>query len=272
MEEESLRNKYYRFLPVLFEIVKTLKHREFALLKSKIQSNNENEKKAFPVRCMKAFTLDFLFKNFERFDFYNRNFDLYYSIATFSDMPTFSWIPKERKKQQELFFGSQFEELWDGYDFVLDIDAKNLSVAYADSKRIKLIMDSFGLNYSIKFTGNRGFHFSIAYDKFFPANFTLNECVACAETIAENLKEKEGIDSIDDSIYQAERLWKVPYSVVGENVALPLSDYDFNYFDISKMKIENVLKKVLIKNRGLLEREGKKENVLGFIKYYGGVK
>ena len=70
------------------------------------------------------------------------------------------------------------------------------------------------------------------------------------------------------------RLCKIPYSLVGENVALPLSDEQFEHFNIEDMKLENIMKDIRIIRRGNLERFSwlmvklKRRNVETFIKLF----
>jgi hypothetical protein len=64
----------------------------------------------------------------------------------------------------------------------------------------------------------------------------------------------------------------VPYSFDTGNIALPLDDTQFQNFNPEMVKMENVLKQVKIKNRGLLLRthnlskEELIENVNHFLK------
>lgn len=264
------RDRWYNSSFTLLEMVKVLKGRECSFLESKVE--RETERKSIPVRCVKAHNIDYLKKNFEAFAFFKKNYDVYYSVASFDGFPMFSYAPKQREEQQKLFFGVQFTSYWVGYDFVLDIDGETVKDAYADAVKVKAVFDEFHLPYSLKFSGSRGFHFIVEYKDFFPSELPLDKCVELAYRIVCNLKEIEDIPGVDEKIYQKERLFKLPYSLTGNNVVLPLSDEQFNHFSIDLVKLENVIRNIKIKERGLLFRSNKETlNVSKFIDIYGGI-
>jgi len=248
--------------------VKNLVGRETVLLPSKVVLGGEL--KAIPVRCIKAHSVNFLLKNFSAFNFYKKPLNIYGSVAGFEGMPMFSYAPKIRKKQQEDFFNSTFSVYWVSYDFFIDIDADSLKDAYEDAKKIKRIFDDLKLSYSLRFSGSRGFHFVIPDALFYSKPLSLINKVELCKSIATNLKGIEDISGIDLGVYQPQRVLKVPYSLEGLNVCLPLSDAQFNAFKIEDMFADKVLKDLMIKNRGLLQREGS-NNCLALINMYGEV-
>ena len=254
MNEWDKRNDYYSKTFVLFEIVKGMHGREVCFLPSKV--NLGGDRKATPVRCIKAHSLDYLYKNFKAFAFYDKPYNIYSSVAGFENMPMFSYSPKIRKEQQNEFFNNSFTSYWTSYDFVLDIDNNSLKEAYKDTKSIKLIFDVLKIPYSLRFSGMHGFHFVVRDPLFFSKPLLLIDKVKLCETIASNIKSIEDIQSIDLSIYQPQRVLKVPYSLGGGlNVCLPLSDSQFDSFEVENMHVEEVLKNINLKGRGLLERE-----------------
>lgn len=253
----KLRQKWYSDPLTLLEMVKCMNKREVCFLEGKTEMPLLT-KNASPVRCVKAYALDYLLKNFEAFDFINKPYNIYCSVALFENFPVFSFAPNIRSGQQDAFFhGVGFDLCFKGYDFVLDLDSKtDLSIAYADAKKVKIVFDEFKLKYSVKFSGKQGFHFVIKDKDFFPDTLTTKEKVSLAEMVAKGLKIVENISSIDLSIYQSTRILKCPYSLEGFNVALPLSDEQFNAWTIESMRIDEVYNKVVLKERGLLERSG----------------
>lgn len=271
MDEQELfqlRQKWYSSPFVLFQIVQSLKGREGSFLEDKTKSPLFT-KKATAVRGIKAHNSEFLLKNFDAYNFYEKPYNIYFSLATFEGMPMMSFAPEERRKQSKEFFNKGgFSLAWVGYDFVLDLDNDDFKVAHEDAKKLKKILDEYGLPYSVKFSGSRGFHFFISDKNIFPQNLKLSEKVLLAEKMATNLREIENIKSIDLVIYQPQRILKVPYSLEGYNVALPLNDQQFDNFKIEDVRVDQVLKNVKIMNRGLLERPKKKDPV-EFIKMYG---
>ena len=64
------------------------------------------------------------------------------------------------------------------------------------------------------------------------------------------------------------------YSLVGDNVALPLNDFQIKNFKLEDMKAVNVLENVKVMNRGILERnadlplEDKKAKFMKLLKDY----
>lgn len=264
----QLRQKWYSSPFVLFQIVQALKGREGSFLNGKTPLPLL-EKKATPVRGIKAHNSNFLLKNFDAFNFYEKPYNIYFSLATFEGMPMMSFAPKERQEQSKEFFNNGgFSLCWTSYDFVLDLDNNDLNIAYEDAKKTKKVLDDYGLAYSLKFSGSRGFHFLISDKNIFPQSIKLADKVILAERLATNLRELENIKSIDLVIYQPQRILKVPYSLEGYNVALPLSDDQFDNFKVEDMRIDKVFANVKIMNRGILERPKKKDS-LEFIKMYG---
>ena len=286
------QNWYAPNSPAMFEMVKTMKDCEVAFLGGKTIMPLF-EKRATPIRQIKSHAVSYLLKNFEAFDFYNKPYNIYNSVASFENMPMASFSPIKRKQQQNAFFDNiAYDLCMKGYDFFLDLDAEKIDrkekisevpaneivenikdyylidEMYADAKRLKGILDEFGLQYSVKFSGLKGFHFIIKDKNIFPQNITCKEKVILAEKLASNLKALEDIPCLDDSIYDKTRIMKTAFSLEGYLVALPLSDKDFSEWDISKMRIDKVLQNNIIRNKGLLERKSKgleKE----FLKVYG---
>ena len=286
------QNWYAPNSPAMFEMVKTMHGREVALLCGKI-TIPLFEKRATPIRQIKSHSVGYLLKNFEAFDFYNKPYNIYNSVGYFENMPMGSFSPSIRKQQQNKFFDNiTFDLCLKGYDLFLDLDAEKIDrkekisevpaneiaenikdyylidEMYADAKRLKGILDEFGLQYSVKFSGLKGFHFIIKDKNIFPQNLTSKEKVLLADKLASNLKALEDIPCLDDSIYDKTRILKTAYSLEGYLVALPLSDEQFDSWDISKMRIDKVLQNNIIRNRGLLERPKKKDPV-EFLKVYG---
>jgi len=286
------QNWYAPNSPAMFEMVKTMFGREVAILNGK-STMPLFEKHATSVRMIKAHAVSYLQKNFEAFDFYNKPYNIYNSVGYFENMPMGSFSPSIRKQQQNKFFDNiTFDLCLKGYDLFLDLDAEKIDrkekisevpaneiaenikdyylidEMYADAKRLKGILDEFGLQYSVKFSGLKGFHFIIKDKNIFPQNLTSKEKVLLADKLASNLKALEDIPCLDDSIYDKTRILKTAYSLEGYLVALPLSDEQFDSWDISKMRIDKVLQNNIIRNRGLLERPKKKDPV-EFLKVYG---
>lgn len=268
--ETSLPNDHYKFwysqTYILFEIVKQLQGREVAFL---------DAQKKRTWRCIKAHSFDFLNKNFEAFSFFNRRFKIYNSLAYLVNMPMFSFDGIERKKEQGEF-NKNFERYFAGYDLGLDIDGEKgkpvtkRSQAYKDAVKLKQELDNFSVPYSLKFSGTKGFHFRV-HHSYLLNSYHMDDQVEFCKNMAENLKEVLNLKCLDDSIYDARRIFKVAYSLDAgagktfDYVVLPLTDEQFENFDMEICKASNVLNDLHIKNRGLLEHKGTNENMKKFI-------
>ena len=136
--------------------------------------------------------------------------------------------------------------------------------AYNDLIFLKKIYDKHKVSYWVTFSGNRGFHLCVD-DECLP-DVKPDDKVKICNKLAVEFQQILNLGTIDTSIYDKRRPWKMPYSLVNGNVCLSLSDEQINNFNIEDMKALNVLKSIKIMNRGLLKRndelslEHKKEN------------
>ena len=265
MEKMDNYTNWYHRTFVQFEIVKQLKNRETAFYDAK-------NKRMW--RCIKAHSIDYLKKNFNAFSFFNKRFKIYHSLAVLNQMPVFSWNAKKRKEQQDSF-NKEFENYAVTYDFGLDVDGVDGSLvttsssAWLNARKIKEELDTYHVPYSLKFSGKKGFHFLVDHSYF---SLSFNEAVQAFKQVAHNLKEVLNVSCLDDSIYDARRIFKVAYSLdTGgsknfDYVVLPLTDEQFENFELEDCRVENVLESLKLKNRGLLERKGSKKHVEEFLK------
>lgn len=137
---------------------------------------------------------------------------------------------------------------------------------------LKKEMDDYKIPYSVKFSGNKGFHLNID-DKNFPDIEPQKKVIIC-DKLTKEFSKILNLPTIDTSLCQDRRIWALPYSLKGTKVCLPLTDLDINDFELKNMEALMVLKNVQIKNRGLLERnndsplEDLKENFKRLLKDY----
>ena len=115
-----------------------------------------------------------------------------------------------------------------------------------------------------------GFHIHIPA-KYMPKR-EIYELIGMINNAVYNLKGIYEINSIDTSIFDIKRVCKIPYSYECSGaIVIPLSDTQLKNYSPERVKCENVLKNVMIKNRGLLIRnlelgeEQLKANVKKFI-------
>lgn len=216
------------------------------------------------IRALNIFaTQGFLF-NAKRSRFTSSPFHLYSSVAklNWSSYPT---IPQDKSqwKDYRLQFNKDFESLVFGYDFVLDIDSKDLHNAWEIADKVKNLFAEYGLPYSLIFSGSKGFHFRIGWNELRPHTSTIQETVILCKKLAMLIAEKTGYSfgakEEIDSIYQLRRVIRVPYSIHPKSrlVALPLSDEQFDNFFKFDFSPWETMKHTFIKNRGLLTRQFK---------------
>lgn len=257
---------YYSNIFVRFEIIKCLKHRELAFLNPKEDCNHR------ALRYLLAFNLDYLDKHLERFDFYKNLNNLYHSVALLKDVPVFSYNLKERKKSEEyLEFNKNYQNYVVGYNLFLDIDGGNdFELAYQEAKQIKEILEEYKVPFYLLNSSYKGFHFQIPAE--YMPDLEIKELMEKISKVIYNIKGIYDLQTLDISVGDIKRLCKMPYSAVTDgSICLPLDDKQFAGFKREMVKMENVLSKIMIKNRGLLMRthnlsfEQLKENVKKFI-------
>ena len=209
MVEQAKYNDYYKQKKVQFELVKNMKGREVSLLGEGV-----------PVRCIKAHNIGYLNSNFKAFRFFNTQYNIYSSLALLNNMPMFSYSPKTRRDQQDKFI-IEFENYVTSYDVAFDFDSHHYTIekCYNDVDKFCRMLTNSDVSFNLKSSGS-GFHIGI-----FPT--TCREEVSGTIDFLKNsisvLKQVYRLDSLDSSVYDIRRLWKIPYSldIRSGNVALP---------------------------------------------------
>lgn len=270
MNEEELlkiRKAYYNNTFVQFEIVKCLQNKEFAVL----EKRKDSPKK---LRYFFAKRVQFLKMHFEHLDLFNYNANFYHSASYLKDIPKTNYNLRKRTKEEEYIkFDKEYSSHVIGYDFFIDFDGKNdFPSCYSEAKEFKNIFDNLKVPYYMLNSSSNGFHFIIP-DQYFSIEPVKR--VSIIQEVVSNMKGIHSFSCLDETIVDIKRIKKLPYSFVDDGtIALPLTDEQFNTFSKEMVMSENVLKKVTIKNRGLLTRthglseEQLKKNVTNFIKEY----
>ncbi|MEK6879305.1 MAG: hypothetical protein AABY22_06840 [Nanoarchaeota archaeon] len=290
VELVKTRIDYYSRFFVLTELTKQLKFKYLSVRRL----NPKKDKKYILARYYQGYSLDTLKNSLSRNNVLkDSSAKIYFDLATYKNnsnmTPIFSFDKKERSEQKKLFSGNpkdnngEYLKLINSYDFVIDIDSKNLKTAWKDTKQIKEVFDKYKLPYSLRFSGSKGFHFVID-SKFINLPYNPIELPNIFGKVVQELgKEIFGIDkednpegNIDFSIYDARRVLKLAYSLCNnmgeEYVCLPLNDKQFNNWKYEDMKLLRVMECIKISNRGLLERDfGLTESQLksNFVKFIG---
>jgi hypothetical protein len=273
LNEISLE-EYYLQRYVAFQIVQAVKDRE-------VSSLGKGNSRGSRIETIEYFCCADKTKGqksyLEWIDWKNKKQNLYRSVAKISHIPNFTLNPRKRHKEEngtlDWFQSQKFLDSIYEYDLFIDFDKlkddKDLVETLKEVKFLLGIFKTFKLPYYVLFSGNKGFQVIID-GKYLPTLKIINETIQPHKTILEVIKEKFKLQRIDLSNNGVpNKLCKIPYSIVGENIALPLNDNQIDNFDVNNMKFSEVWKNIIIYNRGLLEREGTKENVDNFIKMLG---
>lgn len=261
------RKKWYDFVPVQFEIVKCLYHKELAFIDKDMQKKT--------MRYFIAFTKDYLLKNFEVLNFLKYNINVYHSVSYLKDIPLFSWNFKIRTKEQKYIdFNKDYSNHIIGYDFFCDFDGKeNFNLCHEEAKEFKKLLETHQVPYYILNSSFSGFHIIIP-NQFFNQDNILENIKTFGKVIS-NIKITYNLETLDDSVCDMKRLKKLPFSFVSDgSVAFPLTDERFSNFSKEIVEVDYLLKNVTIKGHGLLTRtynlseEQLKLNTLKFIENY----
>jgi hypothetical protein len=157
----DIYKNWYSREDVLYEIIKQLKARETMLI-----GFNKERTDEFIIRCLKIHSTEYLKSNFNAFNFFERYYNIYRSVALLQDMPAFSFNMKERLQQQDTF-NREFMKYVTGYDFVIDFDGDNVSYdhLWQEVYIVKDLFDDYGVSYILKASSSKGFHIEIP-DRF----------------------------------------------------------------------------------------------------------
>lgn len=256
MENKTISELYNEYLSstfVLFEIVKAIGRRELSF---KIIKNDES----FMVRYFLAFNIDFLNNHIKHIDLKKKPRNFYNSCASLKFIPIFSYNFKKRTKEQKYIdFNKDYEQYVTGFDQFFDFDGKeNFKEAYKEASEFKQILDEFKLPYYLINSSGLGWHFIIKSD-FLPKEKSIKELLKKIQNIYYNIRGIYKFQYLDKSVLMdIKQLRKCPYSpTIDGYICLPLSDQQFMDCEKSMdfLKIDNVLKNIQIKNRGLLIRK-----------------
>jgi len=242
------RRDYYSNVFVLMEIVKSLKHKELAFLDKETHKKN--------IRFLFSSKIDFLKMHFEKLDLLKYNADMYHSVADLKNIPVITYNLKARR------LSSEYKEINDnyvnhmiGYDFFLDfdLDPSDFKAGHNESRDFKVILEEMQVPYYLLASSKKGLHYIIPSEFFDNSNVLKN--VETFREVIGNIKAIYDYNFLDNSIVDIKRLKKVPYSFVSDgSIALPLTDEQFLGYNSQLVDMRCVLKRVKIKERGLLLR------------------
>ena len=247
MNEEQRRH-WYNLRFVQFEIVKCLKHRELSFLSMK---GTPDRKRA--VRYLLAFSIDYLNKHWEWFNFMRSPLNMYQSVALLKpEVPVFSYNLKERTSEEEYVkFGKEFDKYVESYNFLIDLDGDDTENLLGEAMVIKRVLDEFQVPYYVLNSSKKGFHFVIPAE-FMPHYDNPLDLLNIISDSAVNLKGIYMLKGMDSTIYDNKRICKVPYSYSCDDcICLPLNDEQLENFTPEMVSFGNVMSTIMIRDRGL---------------------
>lgn len=265
------------------EIIKSqMGGRESVFLPFK-KDENGKLKSTPPIRWLMANYVMMLKKHFDRYNFLDEPMNLYHSLATYTQMPMFSYSWRVKSQQQAIWL-KEFKNYIKACDLFVETDSPDLSKSIPDGIDIKKFFDKYIVKYSVSFSGSKGLHFIVPSQEFdwltwktfdeeiernvgdfdkFMLNLPVDEKsgakildkVLLFKAISLRLKTLLSCSTIDTSVNDIKRIRKTPYSVDCKSgrIALPLTDEQLKYFDVQMCNPENVLKEGVYM-RGLLWR------------------
>jgi len=245
----ELRKKWMSQVFVRLEIVKALNGHELSFISAK------GEEKKLAIRYLFARSIEYLDKHTAWANFDKKLLNMYMSVVTLKNIPIFSYnLEKRLSDEKYKEFNKNYQNYVINSDFFVDMDGKeDFETCLKETKELKKILEEYRVPYWIMNSSLKGFHFHIP-QQFMP-DFNENSLKLIGE-VMHNLKGVHSFTCLDDSICDLKRLCKVPLSSVCDgSVCLPLTDAQVENFRPENVEIENVLRTITIKNRGLLLRD-----------------
>lgn len=252
-----LREAYYSVPSIKYLIVIRNKcgmnkefEKEFAILTKRIYSPM---KIARLLTCTKYTQLDFYFENMSLFKAPFTNF--YNSLAHLDTLPLTS-MNLHLRTQEEIY--AEFQDYWDehikGFDLLFDMDNQDINIAHRDTKILRKILSDYQIPFSTKFSGTKGFHIFTPYEWIASKDDKFPDFIGKIDYLLKEIQAQYEIESLDTSITDSKRVCKMPYTLDIDKIVLPLTDEQFDNFDIKKMTADYIFFKrnVEIANRGIL--------------------
>ncbi len=260
---------------IVYEIIKESTGRDFSAL-----SKSGANMRALRVKCIFDFERALKVMNWDK----NKQ-NLYVGCARIKDIPNFTFNPKKRSKETSEWFREEYSDLMETYDLFFDFD-KTPEDSWEDLikevKSLKEYLDDYNVPYYLLFSGNKGFQIIID-GKYLPIEKIDRGNVYPHKDLVEKIKAMLNLNFLDLANNGVNsRLRKIPYSLVPNeiedeqemNIALPLTDIQFEHFRVENMKVKNILSGTKLIRRGTLERfqdlelEKKKDNLQKFISIF----
>ncbi len=234
------RKKWYSSKVVQYNLIGAMKYREVIFMKLDDYSHC--------IRGIQISNTQALNYYFDKFDFFNKNYNIYVSVSKYTNIPKFTLNLKERSKETNRWFSEQAHVERFNYDILLDLDF-NEKIDYwlvflsKCNKMINLV-NNYKIAYTIYPSGT-GIQIVVYNPNF--GEFGIDR----VKKITTRLKKRFAIPYLClNTIGQTTKIRKCEYSLVYDRVCLPLND--INTFSYSDIDSNTVLRTQHLYNRGLL--------------------
>ena len=225
------RKHYYSNLSVQFGLLRVMKDREVVFM-----DRFDNWK---CIRVLMIRNIQAIERFFNEFHFFEKDYNIYVSLAKYKNMPYFTTDLKERSKETlEWFKEKAKNEIYD-YDIFLDFDCKNdnLFKLKQEVGNIVSFLDKNNICFSVYPSGT---NYQIVIKNF---NIIKLEEI---KKFYDLLKEAGNLKYLDyKGCGVSEKIRKCQYSLVGETVVYPIHttkhfiEFPYSYFDTTNiLKIE----------------------------------
>lgn len=251
MNMQYKRKKWYSMRYVQFELVKAMKNKEVIFM-----DKDDNWK---CVRGLSISTWQYLERMFQLFNFFEKNYNIYISLANYENIPHFTYNLKLRSEETNIWFKESAKKEITGYDILLDFDSEKVENYREMIEEIGKIISLFELEkipYWIYPSGN---NFQIILPSYLmPIKSNIDQHLKEIKEIFTRFKgvfELKYLDLIGLGVYN--KISKCPYSLVNDKVVLPLrcygkmETYITKFFNYEEVDSNTVLKTTQIKNRGI---------------------
>lgn len=278
----KLRDEYYHSFPAMINITRMLTFRYMAF-------SNRDKDKGHMNRYNRGYHREEFFKTYDRFNFAGIQYlRLYLCLTTLrTDFPILPRSGDQREKIKK-YIQENLQQWVTGFDMGWDFDLKetisldtheqyefdmykekykdcpidengvmtilstndNLKILLKDVIKLGQFLASYGVAYSITFSGRRGFHLRIPGDYLHPILQKNWERVALMTKKIALFNNELDIDTFGSDLM---KLFKLPYSVDGKApifyLVLPLSESQLESWSLEKMRLDYCMRTLRFVNK-----------------------
>lgn len=236
----NIRKKWYSKKVVYFNLLRAMRDREVIFMS---KSNN-----AYCIRGLKINFHKYLFDCFKIYNFFERDYNIYVSVAKYNNIPTFTHRLKNRSKETSKWFKEQASLSMIDYDLFIDFDItefKEIPLIKQQAFRLYEILckediifncypSGSGIQFNIKIDYN-----AIPLDKIKP--------------ITELFKERFMLENLDlKGVGSQSKIRKCEYSLVEDRAIIPFKNSkEILKYNPKKYVYSEILKNVNLFNKGL---------------------